>query len=93
MKSKTTVRTACLTLLASTACVAHAADWSDTALSYRYGTKFAEPSMRHSIPPHMPTPGRYTSSGMSGSMSGSCYLPKDNPLRRRTRVLHARRQR
>jgi hypothetical protein len=25
------------------ACTAQAADWSDTSLSYRYGTKFAEP--------------------------------------------------
>ncbi|AVR94499.1 outer envelope protein [Pseudoduganella armeniaca] len=30
-----------LLLLAS--CAAHAADWSDTSLSYRYGSKFSEP--------------------------------------------------
>ncbi|WP_229224677.1 outer envelope protein [Duganella violaceipulchra] len=30
-------------LLTCCACAAHAADWSDTSLSYRYGTKFAEP--------------------------------------------------
>ncbi|MBA5636583.1 outer envelope protein [Duganella sp. LX20W] len=37
-------RTAILALLAAGACTAaQAADWSDTSLSYRYGTKFAEP--------------------------------------------------
>jgi len=43
MKPKTIARTACLALLAAATCAAHAADWSDTSLSYRYGTKFAEP--------------------------------------------------
>ena len=32
-----------LTLLAACGCAAHAADWSDTSIGYRYGTKFAEP--------------------------------------------------
>lgn len=44
MKPHSFVRIACLscfTLLATGA--AHAADWSDTSISYRYGTKFAEP--------------------------------------------------
>jgi nucleoside-specific outer membrane channel protein Tsx len=35
--------TAALAVLACCACSAQAADWSDTSLSYRYGTKFAEP--------------------------------------------------
>ncbi|GGB97179.1 outer envelope protein [Pseudoduganella buxea] len=35
-------RTAGLLLLAAS-CGAHAADWSDTSLSYRYGSKFSEP--------------------------------------------------
>ncbi|TFW22291.1 outer envelope protein [Duganella callida] len=34
--------TAALALIAA-ACTAQAADWSDTSLSYRYGTRFAEP--------------------------------------------------
>src|SRR5471032_2469072 len=34
---------AALAILATCASAAHAADWSDTSLSYRYGTKFAEP--------------------------------------------------
>jgi opacity protein-like surface antigen len=36
-------RTAALAVLACCASAAQAADWSDTSLSYRYGTKFAEP--------------------------------------------------
>jgi nucleoside-specific outer membrane channel protein Tsx len=38
-----------LTLLAGCACLAQAADWSDTSLSYRYGTKFAEPFNNNDI--------------------------------------------
>src|SRR5471032_3581744 len=34
---------AALAILATCASAAQAADWSDTSLSYRYGTKFAEP--------------------------------------------------
>lgn len=35
----------CTVLVATAACTvaSHAADWSDTYLGYRYGTKFAEP--------------------------------------------------
>jgi len=36
-------RTFALAFLAAASCAVHAADWSDTSLSYRYGTKFAEP--------------------------------------------------
>jgi nucleoside-specific outer membrane channel protein Tsx len=46
MKSKLFTRTAIATLLATGAAFAlpaHAADWSDTSISYRYGTKFSEP--------------------------------------------------
>jgi nucleoside-specific outer membrane channel protein Tsx len=39
--SRTACSTAALTLLL--ACSAQAADWTDTSLSYRYGTHFAEP--------------------------------------------------
>lgn len=39
--------TAVLALLAT--CTAQAADWSDTSLSYRYGTKFAEPFNNNDI--------------------------------------------
>lgn len=42
MKPQLAIRLAALALL-STTCAAHAADWSDTSMSYRYGTKFAEP--------------------------------------------------
>jgi nucleoside-specific outer membrane channel protein Tsx len=36
-------------LVAAAAGTAHAADWSDTAISYRYGTKFAEPFITDDI--------------------------------------------
>ena len=36
-------RTFVVAILAAASCAAQAADWSDTSLSYRYGTKFAEP--------------------------------------------------
>ncbi|MES2259758.1 MAG: outer envelope protein [Pseudomonadota bacterium] len=36
-------QTAAIALLGACACTAQAADWSDTSLSYRYGTQFAEP--------------------------------------------------
>jgi len=36
-------RSAALALLAACTASAHAADWSDTSISYRYGTKFGEP--------------------------------------------------
>jgi nucleoside-specific outer membrane channel protein Tsx len=40
-------------LLCSFGCAAHAADWSDTSLSYRYGTKFAEPYNSEDISKHV----------------------------------------
>ncbi|MBL8472210.1 MAG: hypothetical protein KF778_04225 [Rhodocyclaceae bacterium] len=36
-------RTACCVALALCCASAHAIDWSDTSISFRYGTKFAEP--------------------------------------------------
>lgn len=43
MKRHLPVRLAIVSLLSILGANAFAADWSDTALSYRYGTKFAEP--------------------------------------------------
>ena len=40
---KTIRLAAAFTLAATCACAAQAADWSDTSLSYRYGSKFSEP--------------------------------------------------
>lgn len=40
-------------LVATLAGSAHAADWSDTALSYRYGSKFAEPYNSDDISKHV----------------------------------------
>ena len=34
---------AAFSILAAASCAVHALDWSDNALSYRYGTRFAEP--------------------------------------------------
>jgi nucleoside-specific outer membrane channel protein Tsx len=36
---------ACATLLAFGASAAHASDWSDTSISYRYGKRFGEPAI------------------------------------------------
>lgn len=46
-------RLACLALLAASATAAHAADWSDTSLSWRYGTKFSEPYNGEDITKHV----------------------------------------
>jgi len=46
-------RLACLALLAASASAAHAADWSDTSLSWRYGTKFSEPYNGTDITKHV----------------------------------------
>jgi nucleoside-specific outer membrane channel protein Tsx len=53
MKPQLFARTACLTLLTAAACTAHAADWSDTSISYRYGDKFAEPFQAEDISKHI----------------------------------------
>jgi len=43
MNFSTFSRAALPAALLAGACAAHAADWSDTSIGYRYGTKFAEP--------------------------------------------------
>lgn len=43
------VRTATAALLACSACAAGAADWSDTSIGWRHGSKFAEPFGRNDI--------------------------------------------
>ena len=43
MKQHFVKRTSALAMLAAFGVAAHAADWSDTSISYRYGDKFAEP--------------------------------------------------
>jgi nucleoside-specific outer membrane channel protein Tsx len=42
-------RSTVVVLLAASSCAVHAADWSDTSLSYRYGTRFAEPFNNNDI--------------------------------------------
>ena len=49
MKPELFKRTVVVAILAAGSCAAHAADWSDTSLSYRYGTKFAEPFNNNDI--------------------------------------------
>jgi nucleoside-specific outer membrane channel protein Tsx len=48
MKTKTCLSWT-LAALAATAGTAHAAEWSDTSIGYRYGTRFAEPFGRNDI--------------------------------------------
>ena len=43
MKQHLVKHAAALAILAAFGAAAHAADWSDTSISYRYGDKFAEP--------------------------------------------------
>ncbi|MBC7454884.1 MAG: outer envelope protein [Massilia sp.] len=43
MKPDLFTRTIMVALFAASSCAVHAADWSDTSMSYRYGTQFAEP--------------------------------------------------
>jgi nucleoside-specific outer membrane channel protein Tsx len=52
MKPQLAIRLAALALF-STTCAAHAADWSDTSLSYRYSTKFAEPYNGSDVTKHI----------------------------------------
>jgi nucleoside-specific outer membrane channel protein Tsx len=47
------LRLACLALFAACGTAAHAADWSDTSLSWRYGTKFSEPYNGEDITKHV----------------------------------------
>lgn len=43
MKHQTLKRATVLSAIAACSVAAHAADWSDTSIGYRYGTKFGEP--------------------------------------------------
>ncbi len=51
---------------------AHAADWSDTALGYRYGTRFAEPYISDDIAKHV-----VNFSHASGGQYGKDFLSVD----------------
>ena len=53
MKSGIFKRTALVAALAAVGSVAHAADWSDTALSERYGTSFQEPDNTGKVAKHI----------------------------------------
>jgi len=53
MKPHPFSRSTAALLLSLCAAGAHAADWSDTSLSYRYGTKFAEPYNSEDITKHV----------------------------------------
>jgi nucleoside-specific outer membrane channel protein Tsx len=53
MKPKLFTRTALAACLVTGAFSAHAADWSDTSISWRYGTKFAEPYNSEDISKHV----------------------------------------
>lgn len=65
-------RTALVALLAASSCAVHAADWSDTSLSYRYGTKFAEPFNTEDISKHI-----VNFSSASGYKYGKNFLSVD----------------
>lgn len=53
MKPALLNRTFAVATLAAASCAAQAADWSDTSLSYRYGTRFAEPFNDQDIAKHI----------------------------------------
>ena len=73
MKPHPFKRSAILALLAGCACTAaHAADWSDTSLSYRYGTKFAEPFNNQDIAKNI-----VNLSGVSGYKYGTNFFSVD----------------
>ncbi|HEU4844013.1 MAG TPA: outer envelope protein [Burkholderiaceae bacterium] len=73
MKPHPFKRSAILALLAGCACTAaHAADWSDTSLSYRYGTKFAEPFNNQDISKSI-----VNLSGVSGYKYGTNFFSVD----------------
>jgi nucleoside-specific outer membrane channel protein Tsx len=65
-------RSATLALLAGCAVAAHAADWSDTSISYRYGTKFAEPFNNQDISKNI-----VNLSSASGYKYGSNFFSAD----------------
>jgi len=53
MSKQTTLAAGAAILLSCAAGMAHAADWSDTAISWRYGTRFAEPYNPEHISKHI----------------------------------------
>jgi nucleoside-specific outer membrane channel protein Tsx len=59
-------------LAAALACTAQAADWSDTALSYRYGTRYAEPFNPRDITKHI-----FNFSHVAGHQYGKNFLIVD----------------
>lgn len=65
-------RSATLVLLAGCAAAVHAADWSDTSISYRYGTKFAEPFNNQDISKNI-----VNFSSASGYKYGSNFFSAD----------------
>ncbi|MFA9216133.1 MAG: hypothetical protein ACEQSK_03410 [Sphingomonadaceae bacterium] len=65
-------RTALLALLAGCSLAAQAADWSDTSISYRYGTKYAEPFNNQDIAKHI-----VNFSSASGYKYGSNFFSAD----------------
>lgn len=71
MTTKTVLLSACATFLLSCA-AAQAADWSDTAISWRYGTRFAEPYNPEHIKKHI-----FALSHASGYKYGSNFFNVD----------------
>ncbi|MBJ7309479.1 outer envelope protein [Rugamonas sp. CCM 8940] len=61
-----------LTIFAACAGAAHAADWSDTSISYRYGSKFAEPFNNQDISKNI-----VNLSSSSGYKYGKNFLSAD----------------
>lgn len=72
MKPYLLKHTAVFALLAACGCASHAADWSDTSISYRYGTKFAEPFNNQDI-----TKSIVNLSSVSGYKYGSNFFSAD----------------
>jgi len=72
MKSGIFKRTALVAALAAVGSVAHAADWSDTALSERYGTNFCEPYNGCKIGKHI-----FNLSHVSGYSYGTNFFSVD----------------
>ena len=67
-----TIRSACCAALVLAAGAANALDWSDTAISWRYGTRFAEPFNPEHINKHV-----VALTHASGYKYGSNYLNLD----------------
>lgn len=72
MKPQLFKRSALFAVLAACGCVAQAADWSDTSLSYRYGSKFAEPFNDKDISKSI-----FNLSSVSGYKYGTNFLSVD----------------